>query len=59
MNYVKSTLNITFDKKFCTFHIARCPAKGLTAQFFKNKLFIGLKRLHLYTFGTKTMQEVL
>lgn len=38
MNYVKSTLNITFDKKFCTFHIACCPVKGLTAQFFKNKL---------------------
>lgn len=35
---VKSTLNITFDKKFCTFHIACCPVKGLTAQFFKNKL---------------------
>lgn len=58
MNYVKSTLSITFDKKFCIFHIARCPAKGLTAQFFKNKLFIGLKWLHLYTFGIKTMQEV-
>lgn len=38
VNYVKSTLNITFDKKFCTFHIACCPVKGLTAQFFKNKL---------------------
>lgn len=34
----QSTLNITFDKKFCTFHIACCPVKGLTAQFFKNKL---------------------
>lgn len=40
VNYVKSTLNITFDKKFCTFHIACCPVKGLTAQFFKNKLRI-------------------
>lgn len=38
VNYVKSTLNITFDKKFCTFHTACCPVKGLTAQFFKNKL---------------------
>lgn len=35
---MSKALNITFDKKFCTFHIACCPVKGLTAQFFKNKL---------------------
>lgn len=28
VNYVKSTLDMTFDKNFCIFHIACYPAKG-------------------------------